>query len=114
MHNRWRLYREQSRADDWCVLALLLVPLLLAVSGQFQGTLPFWFFGSLAGFAAYRRFAKPGLNLMLALGALVMVATGLIQHDLLSSSWTAPITQLLWFSMAVPAGMHFGSVSHPS
>ena len=112
MQDRLRLYREQSRPDDWCLLGLLLVPLLLTFTGQFPVTLPFWFLGSLAGFASYRRFAKPGLNLLLALGVLVTVATALIQHDMLSSSWTAPITQLLWFSLAVPAGMHFGSVSH--
>lgn len=112
MLNRLRLYWEQSRGDDKWLLGLMLVPLLLCFWWQFSGTLPFWLFGFAAGFASYRRFAKPGLGLLLALGTLAIVGTTLLQHDLLSASWTAPIMQLLWFTMALPAGMHFGTVSH--
>ena len=113
MRTRLRLYWEQSRGDDKGILAFLLAPLLLSFMWQFQGTLPFWLFGFAAGFAAYRRFAKPGVRLLLALGCLAVTGTTLIQNDMLSGSWIAPIMQLLWFTMAVPAGMHFGSVSHP-
>jgi len=113
MLNRLRLYWEQSQGDDRCVLLFLLVPLLLSLSGQFPLTFPFWIFGAAAGFAGYRRFAKPGLGLLGILALVAIIGVTMLNHGLLSSTWTAPLSQMLWFCMAVPAGMHFGSISHP-
>ncbi|MBX3168760.1 MAG: hypothetical protein KF760_15200 [Candidatus Eremiobacteraeota bacterium] len=111
MLQRLRLYWEQSRGDDRCVLAFLLFPPLLSLSGLFPTTILFWCLGALAGFAGYRRFARPGLRLLLMLGGLAVAGVLLLEHGLLSSSWTMPLSQLLWFCLAVPAGSHFGAVS---
>lgn len=111
MLQRLRLYWEQSRGDDRCVLLFLLLPPLLSLTGLFPTTILFWFLGAMAGFAGYRRFAKPGLRLLLVLGALAIVGVTMLNHGLLSSSWTMPLSQLLWFCMAVPAGSHFGTIS---
>ena len=111
MLQRLRLYWEQSRGDDRCVLLFLLFPPLLSLTGLFPTTIFFWFIGAMSGFAGYRRFAKPGLRLLLSLGVFAVVGVGLLEHGYLSSSWTMPLSQLLWLCMGVPAGSHFGTVS---
>ena len=111
MLQRLRLYWEQSRGDDRCVLLFLLFPPLLSLTGLFPTTILFWFLGAMCGFAGYRRFAKPGLRLLLVLGFLAIAGVTMLEHGWLSSSWTIPLSQLLWFCMAVPAGSHFGKVS---
>lgn len=111
MLERLRLYWEQSRGDDRCVLLFLLLPLLASLTGLYPTTAWFWLIGFGAGFAGYRRFAKPGLRLLVGLGLFAIVGVTLLEHGFLSSGWTVPLSQLLWFCMAVPAGSHFGTVS---
>ncbi|MFN8611964.1 MAG: hypothetical protein U0931_30745 [Vulcanimicrobiota bacterium] len=112
MLERLRLYWEQSRGDDRCLLLFLLVPAGLSLTGLYPTTIFFWLIGLGAGFAGYRRFARPGLRLLVSLGVFAVVGILLLEHGMLSSSWTMPLSQLLWFCFGVPAGSHFGAVSH--
>ena len=112
MLERLRLYWEQSRGDDRCDLLFLLFPALLSLTGLYPTTILFWLIGVMAGFAGYRRFAKPGMRLLVGLGLFAVVGILMLEHNLLSSSWTMPLSQLLWFCFGVPAGSHFGTVTH--
>jgi len=113
VQQRLQLYREQARPEDWALLVLLSIPLMLCFWWQFQGTLPFWLMGFLAGLAAYRRYTRPVGGLLLLLGIVAVLGTTLVEHDWLSGAWVMPLTHLLWFVLAAPAGLHVGWVSHP-
>ena len=111
MLERLRLYWEQSRGDDRCVFLFLLLPPLASLTGLYPTTIWFWLIGAAAGFAGHRRFAKPGLGLLVGMGLFAIIGVSLLEHGMLSSSWTVPLSQLLWLCMGVPAGSHFGAVS---
>ena len=76
--------------------------------------LPFWLLGFFQGAVTqgwFRRHQKLGAGLLASAFLAVVAANALLQHSYLSNAWTHPIINALWFLLAIPAGLHFWSLS---
>lgn len=110
----WQSYNDNAAPEDRWLLGLMLLPVLFCFTTTFHSALPPWllgFFQAALTHRWFRRYPRMGAGALILMAIAVIAANALLQYSYLSGAWTYRIIHVLWFLLAIPAGLHFWGIA---